>query len=73
MHYVIAGLSCFFLMATGALAHEKSHDHHQVPTLNKANTVVKLDEDKVTITFGPHRPSSRTRRRLGSKYAQTFL
>ena len=53
MRYLVAGLTCFFLMATGALAHEKSHDHHQVPTLNKSNTIIKLEEDKITITFGP--------------------
>ncbi|MFB3136682.1 MAG: hypothetical protein ACE1ZJ_02100, partial [Nitrospirales bacterium] len=53
MHHLIFGLACLFLTTTVALAHEKSHQHQQVPTLDKTQTTVTIEEDKVTITFGP--------------------
>ncbi len=50
----IIGLACLILSTTLVLAHEKSHQQHQqVPTLKKSTTTVSLEEDKVTITFGP--------------------
>jgi len=53
MRHLIFGLACLFLTTTVALAHEKSHQHQQVPTLDKTQTTVTIEEDKVTITFGP--------------------
>jgi len=44
MRHLIFGLACLFLTTTVALAHEKSHQHQQVPTLDKTQT---------TVTIGP--------------------
>jgi len=53
MRHLIFGLTCLLLTTPVALAHEKNHEHPKVPTLKKANTIVSMEDDKVTITFGP--------------------